>query len=110
MPLKGEANIDTWAHACGTFLGGTNLENAGACWWCGTDIHRAVPLTDLMRAARVLGGQEAVRVILRTMADIADHVPIEHDLIVTINGVEIIANIAVPPDRIVIITQPIRVT
>lgn len=110
MPLKGEANIDTWAHACGASLGGTDLENTAFCWWCGADIHRAVPLTDPMRAAKVLGGQEAVRDILRTMADIADHVPVECSMTVTINGIEVVADVAVPPDRIVIITQPIKVT
>lgn len=76
MPLKGEANIYTWAHACGAFLGGTDLESTAMCWWCGHDIMRAVPLTDELRAARALGGQEAVRVVLRTMPDIAPYVPI----------------------------------
>lgn len=104
MPLRYSAQGDTWAHACGAFLGGTDLEKTPCCWWCGKDIVRAVPVTDAMLAAKALGGQEAVRVILRTIPDIAAEVPADiGPVTIMINGVPVVTDASLAIERVWIV-------
>lgn len=106
MGLRGNTHGDNWAHVCGAFLGGTILIDTPLCWWCGKDIHRAVPLTDPMRAAYTLGGQEAVRVILRTIPDIAAEVPVEMTVTVSINGIPVMTDVTISSNHFIIIASP----